>query len=106
MMEQKAAECNVTTDGSSLPVNVLIQKKKNTKNRSNSLTYFPVDLKKSQVHYFLFSLSYHVPLLEIKTIAAGPVLRYFYLTVYTEVYQAPKSIQAEKKYCANLCTNQ
>lgn len=49
------------------------KKKKNTKNRSNRMTYFPVNLKRSQLHFFFSSPTYRTSfVLEMKTIAAGP----------------------------------
>lgn len=89
-------------------------KNKNTKTRSKSLTYFPVNLKKVS-NTFLSSPTYHTPspkmllqLLQFQLVFTDlkKLLKYFCSTVYTGIYQAPKSIQAEKKYIANLCTNQ
>lgn len=96
---------------------ILILKKntnKNTKTRSKSLTYFPVNLKKVS-NTFLSTSTYHTPspkmllqLLQVHLVFTNlkKLLKYFCSTVYTGIYQALKSIQAEKKYIANLCTNQ
>lgn len=115
------------TVGSSGPVDILILKTKNTKNRRKRMTYFPVNLRRSQLHFFLLShlsgffctgnennscrSSWCLPTWRIVGCTFVFVFLFFGVKIsllhcLNWNFPALKSIQAEKKCWADLCASQ